>query len=215
MQMTKFISHLLLCLSLCFFIFTSSFSYGNLNREKNFSRHNPKTLYSPLCRSDHDIFISNSKSDDQIDLVSVDSKINIRKTSKKAFIREILSGFIVALATLPASAAYGSLIGISPLLGIWSSIIVGLSLSLLGTGPSIIAGAAGVIAIPIAKLVHETNNIHFMTAAILLSSILEFLFSIFKLGRLGNLVTEPVIIGFMNAFALYLLNVQVSERKIT
>lgn len=143
------------------------------------------------------------------DIILVESKIYLRKASYKSIVREVLSGYIVALSTLPASAAYGTLLGISPLLGIWSSVIVGLTIPLLAGGPGIISGAAGVIAIPISKLLHQHEDINYMSASILLASVLEICFSLLRLGKLGHYVTEPVIVGFMNAFALFLLNVQV------
>jgi SulP family sulfate permease len=76
----------------------------------------------------------------------------------------------------------------------------------------LIAGSAGVIALPMAKLV-ATAGMPFMTAAVLLSSALQLLFGGLKLSSLLDVVTEPVICGFLNALGIFLLQTQVKIFK--
>jgi hypothetical protein len=64
---------------------------------------------------------------------------------KGELLRELLAGSVVALATIPTSVAYSTVIGLSPLSGIWSSAVVGLLVTIVGGGPGLIAGAAGVV----------------------------------------------------------------------
>ena len=59
-------------------------------------------------------------------------------------LKEVLSGFVVSLSTIPPSVAYASVIGLNPLSGIWSTFVVGLFIA-LARGPGVIAGAAGII----------------------------------------------------------------------
>lgn len=67
---------------------------------------------------------------------------------------------VVALATIPTSVAYSTIIGLSPMLGIWSSAITGLVVACVGGGPGMIAGAAGVVALPLAGLVKVNDLSH-------------------------------------------------------
>jgi hypothetical protein len=46
--------------------------------------------------------------------------------------REILSGMVVALATIPTSTAYAQIVGVNPIVGIWTSAIVGLFVTIVG-----------------------------------------------------------------------------------
>lgn len=124
-------------------------------------------------------------------------------------VREILAGVVTALATIPTSVAYASLVGMNPLSGIWSSAILGFTIAKIGGGPGLIAGAAGVVAIPLSKLV-AVHGLQYVAPTILLASIIEFLFGILKLSKIADIVTEPVIAGFLNAFALFLLKSQVN-----
>ena len=59
-----------------------------------------------------------------------------------------------------------------------------------------------------AKLI-ATVGLPYMSAALVLSSLLQAMFGIFKLSYVQDLVTEPVIAGFMNALGIFLVRTQV------
>ena len=48
-----------------------------------------------------------------------------------------------------------------------------------------------------------------MGAAMLLAAVFETSFGVLKLGKLAAWVSEPVLAGFLNAFALFLVKSQV------
>ena len=124
--------------------------------------------------------------------------------------REALAGFISALATVPTSISYASIIGFNPLVGIWSSVILGAVMALIGGCPGVIPGAAGIVAIPLSKQV-ALYGYRYTSATVLFTSVLEFLFGLSRAGKYINIVTEPVMSGFLNAFAIFLLKSQVSH----
>lgn len=49
--------------------------------------------------------------------------------------REIMAGLVVALATIPTSISYSTVVGINPIIGIWNSAIVGLLVTVVGGAP--------------------------------------------------------------------------------
>jgi MFS superfamily sulfate permease-like transporter len=55
--------------------------------------------------------------------------------SSKTPTKEILAGLVVALATIPTSISYSTVIGIKPLIGIWNSAILGFISSFIGGAP--------------------------------------------------------------------------------
>ena len=131
----------------------------------------------------------------------------LRVTSVRSrILREILSGFVVSLTTLPPSISYANTIGIHPLSGVYSSVIMGLFMSVFA-GNGLIAGAAGVITIPITKLVNR-YGVSYMTSAIFLAGIFEIIFGLLKLGKLAKYVKKPILSGFSNAFAIFLVKSQ-------
>jgi len=140
---------------------------------------------------------------------------------------EIVSGLTVALATIPTSIAYGTIVGISPLLGIWTSILVGgvVGLSLMlgskgklaltpkgGSGPGVIAGAAGVVAIPLAKLSSQGMG-QYMGTVVVMAGLIEVLLAVLRTGKLADEVPEVVVAGFLNTFAIFLVQSQMKVFK--
>jgi SulP family sulfate permease len=109
---------------------------------------------------------------------------------------------------VPTSVSYANIIGVSPLVGIWTSAIVGFCVTLVGGGPGLIAGAAGVIALPMAKLLALQGN-SYMLGAVILSGLFEVVFGMSRLSRFSDIVEEPVIAGFLNAFAFFLVKTQI------
>lgn len=139
--------------------------------------------------------------------------IGLRKMSARdRALRECLSGFVVSLTTLPPSISYANTIGIHPLSGVYSSVIMGLIMSFFA-GNGLIAGAAGVITIPVTTLVNQ-YGLMYMRPAILLAGLLEISFGVLKLGKLAKYVKKPVLAGFSNAFALFLVKAQLKNFMI-
>lgn len=118
-------------------------------------------------------------------------------------VRETIAGLVVALATIPTSVAYSTVIGLAPTVGVWSSVLVGLVVAVVGGAPGLIAGAAGVVALPIAKLV-ASHGYKYMGCAVILAAAMEIVFGLLKQGDLADAVEEPVVVGFLNAFAVFL-----------
>lgn len=113
----------------------------------------------------------------------------------------------VALASIPSSVAYANIAGVSPLVGVWSSVVVGLVAPLLGSRPGVISGSASVVAVPLAGLV-ATRGAGVITVVIALAALIELLFAVAKLGRFISLVTDPVMAGFLNGLGLLLFKSQ-------
>ena len=70
-----------------------------------------------------------------------------------------------------------------------------------------IAGSASVIALPMARLA-TSAGLPYMAATALVSSGLQVAFGSWKLSKLVDIVTEPVVCGFLNSLGLLLLRTQ-------
>lgn len=133
------------------------------------------------------------------------------KTKKPTLLQDILAGITVAFSSLSKAIACSAIVGVNPLVGIWSSVIVGLTSPILRAQPGVISGTAAVVVVPLSALtlVHGTE---YMTLCIVLSAILQGLFGIFRLAnKTANLVTEEVLSGFLNGLGgiLFLSQVKV------
>ena len=130
---------------------------------------------------------------------------NIVKSDRvNSNLKEIASGLIVALASLPTSIAYASIVGVGPLTGIWTSIILGSMVAIVGGGVGLIAGSAGVIAQPLSKI-NLKYGPNYMALSVIMAGVFEMIFGKLKLAKLSRLIDHSIVVGFMNSFALFLL----------
>lgn len=111
---------------------------------------------------------------------------SLTNTNKAFLLKESLAGTTVALAAIPSSIAFSAIAGVDPLVGVWSSVVLGVAAVLTGMRPGLVAGAAGVVAVPLAAVVKESPAL--MAPTILLAAGLEMAFAMLKGGRLISLV---------------------------
>jgi sulfate permease, SulP family len=122
------------------------------------------------------------------------------------FLTEALSGTTVALAMIPSSIAYSAMAGVNPLVGVWSSVILGAVSAVTGMRRGLVAGCASVVAVPLASVVAKSPK--YMAPTILLAAAIELLFSLFRGGEWIRLVSDTVMTGFLNGLGGLLLKSQ-------
>jgi SulP family sulfate permease len=133
--------------------------------------------------------------------------------TKPTLLQDILAGITVAFSLLSKAIACSAIVGVNPLVGIWSSVIMGLTSPILRAQSGVISGTAAVVVVPLSALtvVHGTE---YMTLCILLSAIMQGLFGIFRLAnKTANLVTDEVLSGFLNGLGGILFVSQVKVFK--
>jgi MFS superfamily sulfate permease-like transporter len=137
----------------------------------------------------------------------------ILTSTKPTLLQDILAGITVAFSLLSKAIACSAIVGVNPLVGIWSSVIMGLTSPILRAQSGVISGTAAVVVVPLSALtvVHGTE---YMTLCILLSAIMQGLFGIFRLANMtANLVTDEVLSGFLNGLGGILFVSQVKVFK--
>ena len=117
---------------------------------------------------------------------------------------EALAGLSVAFSLLPKAIACASIVGVDPLVGVWSSVAMGVAAPAVGMRPGVIAGAAAVVVVPLGAFVAE-NGPELLPVVVVLAAALELAVGALRLTRLADLVSEPVLAGFLNALGLLLL----------
>ncbi len=134
---------------------------------------------------------------------------------------DILSGVTVALLLVPEAIAFSFLAGVSPMVGLWSGVFVGLITSIFGGRPGMICGATGAIAIIAASAfklgktagaeaianglqgyTSDDIGMQYLVATLLIAGAIQITIGICKLGKLARLVPHPVMMGFLNGLAI-------------
>lgn len=141
-----------------------------------------------------------------------DDDKRISKT-KPTLLQDVLAGTTVAFSLLSKAIACSAIVGVNPLVGIWSSVIMGLSSPLLRAQSGVISGTAAVVVVPLSALT-LAHGTEYMTLCILLSALLQGLFGIFRLAnKTANLITPEVLSGFLNGLGGILFLSQVNVFK--
>lgn len=114
---------------------------------------------------------------------------------------DILAGLVVALALIPEAIAFSILAGVDPMVGLYASFVIAVTISFVGGRPAMISAATGAMALVIVSLVKD-HGLEYLLAATILTGIIQILFGVFKIARLMKFIPNAVMLGFVNSLAI-------------
>ena len=140
------------------------------------------------------------------------SIIKHRKTelSKKQFMRDCISGIIVAIIALPLSVALAIASGVSPEKGLITAIIGGCLISFLGGSRVQIGGPTGAFVVIVYGIIQK-YGIEGLTIATIMSGALLVIFGLFRFGSIIKYIPYPITTGFTAGIAVVLFSTQVKD----
>lgn len=121
--------------------------------------------------------------------------------------KDILSGLTVAFALIPEAIAFSIMAGVDPMVGLYASFVIAVSISFFGGRPGMISAATGAMASLMGPLVAK-HGIEYLYAATVLTGLLQWLMGALKFGRFITFVPQPVITGFVNSLAIIIFLAQ-------
>lgn len=121
---------------------------------------------------------------------------------------DILAGIVVALALIPEAIAFSIIAGVDPMMGLYASFCIAVTISIVGGRPGMISAATGAMALVMVDLVRD-HGINYMLAATILTGILQVIFGVLKIAKLMKFIPRAVMIGFVNALAILIFEAQV------
>ena len=96
------------------------------------------------------------------------------------------------------------------MVGLYSSFIIAVVISIVGGRPAMISAATGAVALVVVPLVRD-YGVNYLFAATILMGILQILFGILKIGRLMKFIPRSVMIGFVNALGIMIFMSQIEH----
>jgi len=126
--------------------------------------------------------------------------------------KDILSGLTVAFALIPEAIAFSIMAGVDPMVGLYASFVIAVSISFFGGRPGMISAATGAMASLMGPLV-AAHGIEYLFAATILTGILQWVMGMLKFGRFVTFVPQPVITGFVNSLAIIIFMAQLPNFK--
>ena len=130
--------------------------------------------------------------------------------SAKDLWSDVGAGLTVGVVALPLAMAFAIASGLPPQVGLFTSIIAGLMISVLGGSKVQIGGPAGAFIVVVYGIV-QTSGVQGLIIATLMSGVLLFLMGLLRLGTLIRFIPVAVVIGFTNAIAVLIMLSQVKD----
>lgn len=130
---------------------------------------------------------------------------------------DILAGLTVAAYLIPQCMAYGELAGVTPVAGLWAILPPIIVYALFGSSPQLSIGPESTTAVmtaaAIAPLAATQSEIYPILASLLafLVGIVCILGYFARLGFLANLLSKPILIGYMAGIALIMIGGQLGK----
>ncbi|MET3914709.1 SulP family sulfate permease [Variovorax sp. OAS795] len=126
------------------------------------------------------------------------------------FLKDLGAGVTVGIVALPLAMAFAIASGLKPEAGIWTAIIAGFLVSLLGGSAVQIGGPAGAFIVIVYGIVERYGlaNLLISTAC---AGVLLFAAGLFGLGRLVRFVPLSIVVGFTNGIAVLILLSQLKD----
>ena len=130
--------------------------------------------------------------------------------SPKLLTREILAGVVVGLALIPEAIAFALAAGVPAEVGLFSSIVMAISISFLGGRPAMITAATAAIAL-VVRPVADQYGLDYLIATVILGGIIQILLGVLGVGKLMRFIPRSVMVGFVNALAILIAVAQLEH----
>jgi SulP family sulfate permease len=128
---------------------------------------------------------------------------------------DVLAGVVTAVLVLPQNLAYALLAGLPPQAGLWASTLPVIAYALWGSSMTQAVGPVAVTAIVTFSVLSplaapfSAQYVALAASLALFSGLLVWLFGMFKLGFLSDLLSRPVVSGFISGAAVLIVISQV------
>ncbi len=121
--------------------------------------------------------------------------------SFNAFKSDAVAGLIVSLVALPLAMALSIAVGLPPQHGLYTAIVAGIAVPLLGGSLSQVSGPTAAFVVIVAPIVTE-HGLRGLILTTLMAGLILIVLGLAKLGRYINYVPYPVTTGFTSGIAV-------------
>ncbi len=121
-----------------------------------------------------------------------------------------MSGLTVGVIALPLAIGFGIASGVTPTQGLWTAIVAGFLISLLGGSRLQIGGPTGAF-VPVLALIVAQHGYTGLALATIMAGVMLIVMGVLKLGTLIKFIPYPVTAGFTSGIAVIILVGQLNE----
>jgi SulP family sulfate permease len=135
----------------------------------------------------------------------------LKTYTREDFNHDLVAGLIVGMVTIPQAVAYAFLAGVPPQAGLYACLVPMVLYAIFGSSNQLVVGPVAVAALMVAATVsqyaprYSDEYLAITTIICLQSGIFLWLLRLSRMGGLVNLLSHPVITGFVNAAAILII----------
>jgi SulP family sulfate permease len=129
---------------------------------------------------------------------------------RHSLLSDVIAGLTVGVVALPLAMAFGIASGVTPQAGIYTAIVGGFLVSLLGGSRIQIGGPTGAFVVIVAGIIAEHGVSGLLMVTMMAGVILLFL-AVTGLSQAVRFIPRPVVIGFTNGIALLIASTQIKD----
>jgi MFS superfamily sulfate permease-like transporter len=134
--------------------------------------------------------------------------VKLLRYQKSDVPHDLRAGLSVAAVALPVGVAYAQLAGFSAAVGLYSTILPLLAYAIFGTSRQLIVGpdaaSCALVTAALTPLASGDQTLYGSLSEVLalLAGVLCIGASFFRLGALADILSKPILVGFLNGVAI-------------
>ena len=135
---------------------------------------------------------------------------SLKDYSGKKFISDVSAGVIVGVVALPLAIAFAIASGVEPSQGLYTAIIAGFIISVLGGSKVQIGGPTGAFVVIVYGIVQQ-YGVSGLALATIIAGIILVAMGVLKMGILVKFIPYTIITGFTAGIAVTILTTQIGD----
>ncbi len=135
----------------------------------------------------------------------------LRNYQREDFNHDLVAGLVVGMVTIPQAVAYAFLAGVPPEAGLYACLLPMVLYAVFGSSRQLVVGPVAVAALMVAGTVstyapkYSEAYLEITTIICLQTGLFLWILRLSRMGGLVNLLSHPVITGFVNAAAILII----------
>ena len=132
---------------------------------------------------------------------------------RETVVTSLAAGLAVSLAMVPEAISFAYVAGVSPLVGLWTTVFLGFIAAAFGGRAGICSSASGACSVVIASLC-AIHGPAYLSACAIMAGFLQVIFGGYAgMGKFIKLVPHSVMLGFVNGLTVVMLRAQLIHFK--
>ena len=134
----------------------------------------------------------------------------LKTYERKQLVADLIAGLIVGVVALPLALAFGIASGVTPVEGLYSAVIGGFVISLLGGSRVQIGGPTGAFVVIVYGIIQMYGR-DALAVCTIMAGVILIAMGLFRMGNLIKWIPYPVTTGFTSGIAVVIFSSEIKD----